>query len=192
MCNGTNFSPAGEKKKRGRRRKLGPEDSVLAYLIKTRKDYSYMALGCFFGVAESTMSDACADVERCVSGELTDRLYHLFTKEEMMPHLSTEFRKLFPYCCFIGDGVPFGIKKSGNLLVQKITWSVYKHGNIYLFVICKFKLYNIPFLSHSLPYTVISPDGIVQMRTEIYGGRSGEVTTTLNKSRIEKCVTGKY
>ncbi len=75
-------------------------------------------------------------------------------------------------------------------VVQRITWSSYKHGNIFLIVLCELLHLLIIMTAFDVLPTVVSPDGLIQMRSYTYGGQSAEVTTIINESGILEAVRG--
>ena len=74
--------------------------------------------------------------------------------------------------------------------MQSITWSSYKYENIYLIVLCELLHLLVILVVFDMLPTVVSPDGLIQMRSFTYGGQSAEVTTIINESGILAAIRG--
>lgn len=144
-----------------------------------------------------TFSDSQGSVERHVKGardafneSIGKRLFHLQPATVVRNNLPPNWPARFKDTLLIGDGHPKSCQKSGIFVIQRITWMTYKSDNVFLYVICK--LFNPILLLILLSHFVlgISPDGIIQMRSAVYGGQSGEVTTIINNSGIVECLQG--
>jgi hypothetical protein len=64
------------------------------------------------------------------------RLFHLNMHVQFVQHLPEDWPQRFRNTLLIGDGYPKAIKKSGTFVLQRITWSSYKHDNIVHLVLC--------------------------------------------------------
>ena len=127
----------------------------------------------------------------CFADSIGKRLFHLQHADTVRANLPPEWPDKFKDTLLIGDGRSQRIRKSGVFVIQRITWSPYKHDNIFSVVICKYCVRFGPKSQSCAPMSGISPDGIVQMRSRVYGGQSAEVTTIINKSRLLECIRGK-
>lgn len=128
----------------------------------------------------------------CFGSTVGRRLFHLQAAAIVRANLPDDWPVRFSDTLLIGDGRPERIRKSGVFVIQRITWSPYKHDNIFIIVICTSALvFGAITVSRSFG-AGISPDGLVQMRSRVYGGQSAEVTTIINESRLLECIRGKW
>lgn len=166
------------------------DDLILMFLTRARLGTPYYPLALQFKVSNGAAQRNVNRVRDVINASLGKRLFHLQHASVVKQHLPEDWPARFDNTLLIGDGYPKSIRRSGVFVVQRITWSSYKHENIFLIVLCEMvHLVVIMVRFHLLP-AVVSPDGLIQMRSYTYGGQSAEVTTIINESGILEAVRG--
>lgn len=159
-------------------------------LCKARQGTPYYALAHQFGISNGPAHSHCIRLRDLFNETVGKRLFYLQDADTVRDHLPSDWPARFRDTLLIGDGHPKTVKKSGIFVIQRITWSPYKHGNIFLWVICKHSQCGRHSLSTNHSLSVISPDGLIQMRSRVFGGQSAEVTTIINESDLLKRIRG--
>lgn len=169
---------------------MAMDDLLVLFLTKVRLGTPYYALSKQFGVDTRSAQREILRALRTFNDSIGKRLFHLQHADTVRANLPQDWPERFKDTLLIGDGYPKAIKKSGTFVIQRITWSVYKHANIFLTVICRllhrFVCVDLP----NMFLLVISPDGLIQMCSSTYGGQSAEVTTIINDSKIVDRIRG--
>jgi hypothetical protein len=157
---------------------------------KARVGAPYVPLAYQFSLKETPTRRNILRARNVFNATVGRRLFHLHRAKDVRAHLPDDWPDRFKDTLLIGDGYPKSIMKSGTFIIQRITWSVYKHDNIFLVMICKCRSVLALYQHVNVFYSVISPDGLIQMRSLVYGGQSAEVTTIINKSGILNSIRG--
>lgn len=169
---------------------MAMDDLLVLFLTKVRLGTPYYALSKQFGVDDCSAQREILRALRTFNDTIGKRLFHLQHANTVRANLPHDWPERFKDTLLIGDGYPKAIQKSGTFVIQRITWSVYKHANIFLTVICRllhrFVCVDLP----NMLLLVISPDGLIQMCSSTYGGQSAEVTTIINDSKIVDRIRG--
>jgi len=186
------FPTAGEgaHTPRGRRIAMTLADLFVMALTKARQGTPYYALAHQFNVSNGASCRLVNRFRDLVNENVGKRLFHLQHADTVRANLPADWPKRFQHTLLIGDGHPKEIKKSGTFIIQRITWSPYKHENIFLWVICEYTKRFLFCVLTMISLLVISPDGLVQMRSRVYGGQSAEVTTIINESALLARIQG--
>jgi hypothetical protein len=127
-----------EAKSPGRPPAMAMEDLQVLFLTKVCLGTPYYALSKQFGVDDSSAQRNILCALRTFNDTVGKRLFHLQHADTVRANLPQDWPERFKDTLLIGDGYPKPIKKSGTFVIQRITWSVYKHTNIYLTVICRY------------------------------------------------------
>lgn len=130
-------APENEAKSPGRPPAIAMEDLQVLFLTKVRLGTPYYALSKQFGVDDSSAQRDVLCALRTFNDTVGKRLFHLQHADTVRANLPHDWPERFKDTLLIGDGYPKAIKKSGIFVIQRITWSVYKHANIFLTVICR-------------------------------------------------------
>jgi hypothetical protein len=131
-------APENEAKSPGRPPAMAMEDLQVLFLTKVCLGTPYYALSKQFGVDDSSAQRNILCALRTFNDTVGKRLFHLQHADTVRANLPQDWPERFKDTLLIGDGYPKPIKKSGTFVIQRITWSVYKHTNIYLTVICRY------------------------------------------------------
>ena len=166
------------------------DDLVMMFLTKARLGMPYYPLALQYRVSNSAAQRNVIRVRNVINASVGKRLFHLQPASEVKEHLPEDWPPRFAQTLLIGDGYPKSIRRSGVFVVQRITWSSYKHGNIFLIVLCELSHLVVIMTAFDALPTVVSPDGLIQMRSYTYGDQSAEVTTIINESGILEAVRG--
>lgn len=159
-----------------------------------RHRLSFEALGFLFGVSNDTAHRSFHRMQKLCKERVIDRLLFLEPPGVVKQFIPPDFAEAFEDTFFIVDGLPKDVLQPENFLLNKLTWSVYKHANIVHFVFGKRYergLCEDIMNSNKTGSLGISPDGRFQFRTALHGGNTPEVTTMFNTSGIAKALSGK-
>lgn len=113
------------------------DDLIMMFLTKARLGTPYYPLALQYRVSNSAAQRNVIRVRDVINASVGKRLFHLQPASEVKKHLPEDWPPRFDRTLLIGDGYPKAIKRSGVFVVQRITWSSYKHGNIFLIVLCE-------------------------------------------------------
>ena len=113
------------------------DDLLMMFLTKARLGTPYYPLALQYRVSNSAAQRNVIRVRNVINASVGKRLFHLQTASEVKEHLPEDWPARFENTLLIGDGYPKPIKRSGVFVVQRITWSNYKHENIFLIVLCE-------------------------------------------------------
>lgn len=125
-----------EKSPRGRPLAITLDDLLHLFLTKTRLGTPYYALAKQFGVSNGSCQDLIIRVRDVFNKTVGRRLFYVQHASEVRENLPDDWPARFEDTLLIGDGYPKSINKCGCFVIQRITWSPYKHDNVFLFVIC--------------------------------------------------------
>lgn len=175
---------------RGRPIAVALDDLLMMFLTRARLGTPYYPLALQFQVSNGAAQRNINRVRDVINGSVGKRLFHLQHASAVKKHLPEDWPERFENTLLIGDGYPKSIRRSGVFVVQRITWSSYKHGNIFLIVLCELLHLLVILAVFDVLPTVVSPDGLIQMRSFTYGGQSAEVTTIINESGILAAIRG--
>lgn len=134
------FPTAGEgaHTPRGRPIAMALNDLFVMALTKARQGTPYYALAHQFNVSNGAAERLVNRFRDLVNAGVGRRLFYLQHAEIVRANLPPDWPQRFKDTLLIGDGHPKEIRKSGTFIIQRITWSPYKHKNIFHWVICKY------------------------------------------------------
>jgi hypothetical protein len=107
-------------------------------LTRARQGTPYYALAHQFNVSNGASCRLVNRFRDLVNSDVGRRLFYLQHADTVRNNLPADWPQRFQDTLLIGDGHPKEIKKSGTFIIQRITWSPYKHDNIFLWVICEY------------------------------------------------------
>lgn len=100
-------------------------------------------LGVMFGVSDETAKKYHFEVLDVYMESIVPRLFYLPLEKDMKRYIPARFAQRFPNARLIGDGTHFTIDNPQCFALQGLTFSVYKWGNTFQMVLCKFSLHSI-------------------------------------------------
>lgn len=130
-------APENDVRSPGRPVAVRMDDLLVLFLTKARVGTPYVPLAYQFSLTETPTRRNILRARNVFNATVGKRLFHLHHAKCVRAHLPDDWPDRFKDTLLIGDGYPKSIMKSGTFIIQRITWSVYKHDNIFLVVICK-------------------------------------------------------
>jgi len=143
--------------RKGRTWQMTAKNVLFLFLLRMRHNITYPLLGIFFGVCENTVSSMVGKALDALSEKIFPRLFYLQDKDTVSKSVPERFQQQFPECLLIGDGVPMNIYKPDTFLFQKMTYSAYKHRNVFMFVICECLVFSQVVLCATVVLLVLTP-----------------------------------
>ena len=131
-------APENDTPGRGRPPSLPLNDMFAMWLMECRCGYPYYAMAHMCGTSNGSAQREVLKMRDCFNAGVGRRLFYLQDAATVRDNRPDDWPERFSDVLLIGDGVPRHIKKSGIFIIQRITWSPYKHDNIFLWVICTF------------------------------------------------------
>jgi hypothetical protein len=129
-------APGKDTPKKGRPFAIAPKDSLCLFLHKARIGTPYYPLSVEIDESEGATHWSVIIARNTFNKTVGRRLFHLQHARTVRQHLPEDWPQRFHNTLLIGDGYPKAIKKSGTFVLQRITWSSYKHDNIVHLVLC--------------------------------------------------------
>ena len=120
------------------KRKLNDNDLILLFLARLRRGIPFEFLSMLFGVSHTSCSNYFNEILRVFTRQITPRLFALQDKETIMKNVPRDFKEKFPFVLFLMDALPLGVKMPETFVLNRLTWSCYKHKNCFLLVAGKF------------------------------------------------------
>lgn len=130
-------APGKDTPKKGRPYATTPKDLLCLFLHEARLGTPYYALSVQHDLSEGATRRDIILARNAFNKTVGRRLFYLQHADTVCAHLPEDWPQRFNRTLLIGDGYPKGIQKSGTFVIQRITWSSYKHNNIFHIVICK-------------------------------------------------------
>ena len=115
---------------------IAPKDVLCLFLHKARVGTPYYPLSVEIDESEGTTRRSVILARDTFNKTVGRRLFHLQHARVVRQHLPEDWPQRFCNTLLIGDGYPKTIQKSGTFVLQRITWSSYKHDNIVHLVLC--------------------------------------------------------
>jgi len=162
--------------------------------MRCRHKFPFFFLGFLFSLTKETTRRYFREIRDIYHRTCTPLLFYPQSLSTIDSNRPADFAEAFPTIRYILDGVPLQVKMAVKFALNRLSWSTYKHFNCFLFVISKYHRIFLPCCTMFNPASrlqiVISPDGLIQFRSALFGGLSAEVTTILNRSQLGDILKG--
>ena len=171
-------------------RKLDLPERVLVFLTRVRRKTPFRELAYQYGCGKSTAKRYYDEIVNVFHEHLVPRLVFPRAPDELVKMARAEVKQVYPDLLAILDATNWEQLKPENFLENRLSYSAYKHRNVYqaLFGKCIHGVY--AFCTDICCVSVVSTERLVLWRSEIFGGISNEISVILDQSTLLRDMKG--
>lgn len=125
------YYQGSNKSKRGRKKIIDFPNALLLALVKLRQDFPFVHMAYLFDVSKTTASKTFHGMVTLLVAMMQDvnQRHWMPTEENVGADAFECFKEHYPELALILDCTELFTEVSSNHELQKVTWSMYKHGN---------------------------------------------------------------
>jgi hypothetical protein len=163
------------------------QDRVLIFLTRLRRKTPFRELGYLYGCGKTSAQRYFEEIVDIWCEHVVDQLVFPRTPEELLAMSRKEVLDRFPHLLAILDATNWEELKAENFLLNRLSYSAYKHFNAFQVLLGKSPLRgvechaNMSCYLHSL---VVSTERLILWRSQIFGGMSNEIDVLLDESSL--------
>lgn len=150
-------------------------------------------MGYLYGCGRESARRYFEEIRDIWHEHVVGRLLYPLPPQDVLAMRRDEVAKAFPHLLAILDATNWQQQKAQNFLLNRLTYSAYKHYNSLQVLAGKDSIYCCSRLLQSLflwSLLVVSTERIFLWRSQIFGGMSNEIDVLLDESTLSRDMRG--